>query len=38
MNAAVILEFINKLGKRDKCFACQAFNHLFTSLINTIKQ
>ena len=37
MSAHVLLNFLNELGKRDKCEACRAFYLFFaTSLINSI--
>ena len=39
MSAHILLNFLNKLRKRDKSESCQAFNHFSaTSLINLIKQ
>ena len=37
MNAHVLLNLLNKLGKRDKCETCRAFYLFFAkSLINSI--
>ena len=39
MNAHVLLNLLNELGKRDECEACQAIYLFFaTSLINSIIQ
>ena len=39
MSAHVLLNLLYKLGKSDKCEACQAFYHFFAmSLINSITQ
>ena len=39
MSAHVLLNLLNKLGKRDKCEACRVFYLFFaTSLINSIIQ
>ena len=39
MSAHVLLNLLNKLGKKINCEACRAFDHFFaTSLINSITQ
>ena len=39
MSENVLLNLLNELGKSDKCKACRAFYHFFTtSLINSITQ
>ena len=39
MRAHVLLNLLNKLGKRDKMPACRAFYFFFaTSIVNSIKQ